>query len=146
MIIGRVGSTMEPRIILALVQSQAVPSLLYCAEALKFSPSNLKRFDHAFNGVFAKLFYTWNSNILDQCMLFSGFVPNSYIIALKRFKFLRTLANDNDDYFKLLMHNFPSVSSPTDSLCGFQNNDSDRTLKYRLFAHFETQLEMRKLN
>src|SRR5467141_1116994 len=77
--------------ILKIVSTNCNPSLLYGLEACPVTKRQLKSLSYPFNSVFMKLFKTFNADIIRQVQYFSGYLPLSYVIDLRRLTFFHDL-------------------------------------------------------
>ena len=48
------------------------------------------------SSVFAKIFNTWNADIIETCQYYSRCLPLKYLLSLRRFEFLKKIYNDTD--------------------------------------------------
>ena len=86
-ILGKIGNMSAIPLILKIVSTNCNPSLLYGLEACPVTKRQLKSLSYPFNSVFMKLFKTFNADIIRQVQYFSGYMPLSYTIDLRRLSF-----------------------------------------------------------
>src|SRR5467141_409812 len=90
-ILGKIGNMSAIPLILKIVSTNCNPSLLYGLEACPVTKRQLKSLSYPFNSVFMKLFKTFNADIIRQVQFFSGYLPLSYVIDLRRLTFFHDL-------------------------------------------------------
>jgi len=86
-ILGKIGNNSAIPLILKIVSSNCNPSLLYGLEACPVTKRQLKSLTYPFNSVFMKLFKTFNSSTITQVQHYSGYLPLSYVIDLRKLTF-----------------------------------------------------------
>jgi hypothetical protein len=143
-IIGRIGNTTATNTVLTLVASQAIPILMYGTEATGLTATQRKRFTHAFDSIFAKLFRSWNLNVIGCCQYYSGFLPFGINIDKRRFEFLLKLKNEPNSRLKMLFDCFSYCDLNRLQTCfGLRNiNMSSRMLNVKLFNNFKVSLNV----
>lgn len=85
-VFGRIGSGDDVSWILALVDAQCrpvVPALIYLFEATDALPVELRSMNQAYDAVFAKLFHTWNLDIIRLRQFHLGLVSLHYTFAFQ---------------------------------------------------------------
>src|SRR5258708_739918 len=86
-ILGKIGDMAVIPLILKIVSTNCNPSLLYGLEACPVTKRQLKSLSYPFNSVFMKLFKTFDSTIIQQVQFFTGYMPLSYNIDLRKLTF-----------------------------------------------------------
>jgi len=76
---------------LALIDSCAVPCLLYGVEAVCIKKALLDLIDYTYNSVFVKLFNTKDIDNIRACQYYSGVLPISIRLELRLIRFYETL-------------------------------------------------------
>ena len=90
-LLGRIGSSASENVLLKLLDSQALPVLLYGTCAATLSASDLKSLSYAYDSAFAKNFKTMCTSTIRFCQYYSGYLSFSLCYDLNRFKFLHNL-------------------------------------------------------
>ena len=90
-IFARIGTKTSPYVILSLVRSYCLPVLLYGIEALTTNAKLLNCLDNAFRTIFAKIFLTFDKNVLANCQFFCGVLPLCYTLDCRAFTFYKRL-------------------------------------------------------
>ena len=103
-ILSRVGN--KPDIVIALCNAQCLPILLYCTEAMLLNKTERIKIAHSHFRLFAKLFHTFNKEIVDQCMYYMNCLPLQYVIDLRVMKFLDKIARCNNVVLNMLYRVF----------------------------------------
>jgi len=87
-IIGRLGTSAPVGVLLKLLDSQAIPHLLYGISAATLSSKDMKSLSYAYNNVFAKIFDTYDNKVILNCQYFSSSLPFNYMYEYHRYNFL----------------------------------------------------------
>jgi len=90
-ILGKIGNNSAIPLILKIVSSNCNPSLLYGLEACPVTKRQLKSLSYPFNSVFMKLFKTFNAHTITQVQYYSGYLPLSHVINLRKLTFFYDL-------------------------------------------------------
>ena len=90
-ILGRLGTKIAIDVTLKLIYNQSLPSLLYGTAAATITKTDLKDFQKAYDSVFAKLFSSYDKNILLQCQYFSEYWSLDIVYDFNRLNFLKKL-------------------------------------------------------
>ena len=93
----KLGHIADPSISIHLVQSIALPSLLYAVEVINLTKSELNSLEHSFNKVLFKIFKTSDKDNLKYCMTMYGLKSITNIYNSKKMNFLRkakSICND----------------------------------------------------
>ena len=80
-------------VIVSLVKSYCLPSLLYCVEVLDMNVSSLQSLDNPLLQAFAKIFKTFDKNILNSCMFYMNVVPPRFEHCIRKLKFIKNNLN-----------------------------------------------------
>ena len=91
----------------------------------------------------AKIFGTFNKNILQQCLYYTGYLPVSLIVALNKMKFLSSFAqleNYNDTLFYFLKLVALEELLVLSEAYNINENVSPRCQKEKMWSYFEGTL------
>jgi len=77
---------------LKLIESIALPILMYSLEALSLNKSELCSLNHSWTRAFEKVFSSFNKDIIKQCKFFNGYLNTEHYYGLKTMSFLTKLA------------------------------------------------------
>ena len=86
-ILGKIGNNSAIPLILKIVSTNCNPSLLYGLEACPVTKRQMKSLSYPFNSVYMKLFKTFNANTIIQVQYYSGYLPLSYVLDLRKLNF-----------------------------------------------------------
>ena len=137
-ILGRMGTAAPVNVLLRLMDSQSVPHLLYGISATTLSSKDIKSFSYAYNSVFAKMFHSYDSNVLINCQYFSGSLPFNYLYDYHRYNFLSKLYNTNGIKDKSEIDVFDIADFQALQLkYQLQTTDSKKHVKYKIWSYFE---------
>ena len=141
-ILGRLSTSAPANVLLKLINAHAVPNLLYGISATSLSENETKCFSHAYNSIFAKIFKTFDNNVITNCQYFSGYLPFEMLYDLQRYKFLHKLHKtacltdksviDRNDYRDFLLLQFKYA---------FSLNDSDLVVKHKVWRSFKNRID-----
>jgi len=92
-LLAKLGGNNNAPVTLKLLESIALPVLLYLLEALLLNKTELLALDHAWNRVFEKVFKTFDKDVTKQCQLFSGYLDVAHYYSLRTMSFLSKLAS-----------------------------------------------------
>ena len=140
-ILGRVPPSGDSTALLTLVMSKSIPKLLYGVDATSVSTSELKSLSHSYDSIFAKIFKTWNSNIIASCQYYTGHLPLEYKCAAIRFNFLNRCKSHLNVNLKEYLDTF--YSKEVEKLCKLYNfnlGDSASIVKAKCWEHFKIRL------
>ncbi len=127
---------------MSLVFAKCIPMLIYGACALSLKKYEFSKLDNCLDLFLAKLFGTFNKNILRQCLYFTGFLPVGLNVILSKIKFLKALYL-LENYNSKLFYFFNSVQEDVHSLISAYNiqaNDSVGIRKLKMWIYFENSL------
>ena len=105
-ILGKLGNQKNPAVSLQLMQSIALPVLLYGLEALSFCKSDKVSLDHTWDRSFMKVYMTFNKEIIQQCQYYGGFLPVSLLLDIRKTDFLSRLHFSENNLLIFLYNNF----------------------------------------
>src|SRR5258708_8401544 len=74
-------------LILKIVSTNCNPSLLYGLEACPVTNRQVQSLSYPFNSVYMKLFKSFNANVIKQVQYFSGYLPLSFLLDLRKVVF-----------------------------------------------------------
>ena len=74
-----------------------MPVLLYGIETISVNAKIRNSLENAFCTVFAKIFSTFDRNVLLNCQFYCGILPLSYTIDLRIIEFLKSLSTSSND-------------------------------------------------
>lgn len=140
-IIGKLGTSAPANVILKLINAQGVQILLYGISATTLNESEIKSFSHAYNSVFAKIFNSYDNNVLSFCQFYSGYLNFNVLYDLHRYTFLTKLIKGGYLHEKSTIDRF--------DFCDYRQlqnkyhlceSDSSDKVKYNMWKHFETHI------
>jgi len=94
-ILGRLGTSAPPSVLLKLINSVGTPSLLYGISTTTLNKSELISLKFAYDSVYHKIFKSFDKNVVLNCQFFSGYLPFAFLMDLNRLCFLSKLVNNN---------------------------------------------------
>ena len=95
-ILGRIGTSAAPDVVLKLINAQGLQNLLYGISATTLTQCELKSFCHAYNSVFSKLFNSFDKDIITSCQYYCGYLSFDKLYEMYRYSFLLKLLNKKD--------------------------------------------------
>ena len=141
----KIGIKGSPLVILSLVNSYCLPVLLYEIETISASTTMRNYLNNAFRTVFAKLFNSFDNNVIANCQYFCGVLPLSYIIDNRSIEFFKRLTNSSNELIKL--HFIRSGGKQLEQLLKCYKLPVTATsnmfnLKSALWTHFANAVDM----
>ena len=116
---------------MSLIDTFRIPVLLYGLEVLSLSKSDKSTLEFAYSTVFYKLFQVKNKENINLCQYYSGCLPVSCRLDLRKLNFLRGLDEMKDSLPCIL-----SESITSDDYCKLMNCydilPSDRSYSFRI--------------
>ena len=117
--------------------------LLYGLSAVTLSKTELLSFAHAYNSIFAKLFRTFNKDIILNCQFYSGYLNFDLLLDMNRFLFLSKLSSAgllivNSDLDRADYNDFITLQCKY----GLNSIDSKNQVKRKLWLHFAKLLNL----
>jgi hypothetical protein len=91
-IFGKIGTRSSVAVTLSLINSFCIPVLTYGLDALKLNQSGYNTLESAYSAAFAKIFGSFDANVIRDCQFYCGALPLCFQIDLKRMNFLSNLA------------------------------------------------------
>ena len=141
-ILSRVGSKNIP-VLMSLVFSKCMSMLTYRITAIMLKKYEFSKLDNCLVLFLAKIFGTFNKNILQQCLYYTGYLPVSLIVALNKMKFLSSFAqleNYNDTLFYFLKLVALEELLVLSEAYNINENVSHRCRKEKMWSYFEETL------
>ena len=137
-IIGRLGTSAPVGVLLKLLDSQAIPHLLYGISATTLSSKDMKSLSYAYNNVFAKIFHTYDNKVILNCQYFSSSLPFNYMYEYHRYNFLNKLLKTNliDLRAEIDAIDIADYHSLQLKYC-LNSEDSKYQVKCKIWRHFE---------
>ena len=137
-ILGRMSTTAPINVLLKLIDSQAVPHLLYGISATTLSSKDMKSFSYAYNSVFAKIFHSYDNTVILNCQYFSGSLPFNYLYDYHRYNFLNKLyctksISDKSEIDTFDIDDFLALQLKYK----LKTNDSKHQVKYMIWKYFD---------
>jgi hypothetical protein len=86
-IFSRVGVRSSPTVILSLVDSFCLPILSYGIETFNIRQADYNCLEAAYNAAFAKIFASFDKNVIRCCQYYCGAMPLNLRTDIKRLKF-----------------------------------------------------------
>ena len=141
-IFAKIGTNGSPNVILSLVNSYCLPVLLYGTECLIGSQKIYNSLDNAYRTIFAKIFKTFDNDVIANCMYYCGMLPMHYTADIRKFKFYNSLLKASNFQVKLLFHR--TGIREFEQLCNKYNlaaNNTIHNLKRVMWRDFEKLIE-----
>lgn len=88
---SKINPNSPPDLLLSLFNSFCVPILMYSLASVKPTKSMYQSLESAYMAAFAKIFKTFDNNILRQCQFFMGYIPFENIWDQARITYLLKL-------------------------------------------------------
>ena len=101
-IFGKIGTRSSPLVTLSLINAYCVPILTYGIESLNVPRAVYTVLDNAYIAGFAKIFGTYDKDIVKQCQFYCGATPLCDIIDLRRLNFLNGIRKSCSNAISLL--------------------------------------------
>jgi hypothetical protein len=95
-IFGKIGTRAPLSLLLSLIDTFCIPVLLYGLEAMSLSKSDKNTLEFAYSTVFYKLFQVKEKENINLCQYYSGCLPVSCRLDLRKLNFLRGLHDMQD--------------------------------------------------
>ena len=102
-IFGKIGNTSEIRILLHLIYSKCSPILMYGLDAIGTDKKVGDNLANVHNSIFAKLFGTFDKQIIERCHYFTGYLTFLDSLDLKHMQFLCKLS-ESEIWFSHTIH------------------------------------------
>ena len=118
-------------LIVSLVSTFCVPLVMYSLEALELNITFLNSLDNLLINVFAKIFKTFNRDILHSCMFYLNCLPLRYVYYNRRYNFLHKLSKSDNSVLMTWSRVFGKIelaklcSSLNVSVCSHANIKKD---------------------
>ncbi len=87
----KVGLRSSPTVILSLVDSFCIPILSYAVESIDIRQADYNYLDAAYNAAFAKIFSSFDKNVVRCCQYYCGVLPLNLRIDVRRLQFFDKL-------------------------------------------------------
>jgi hypothetical protein len=100
-IFAKIGTKASPGVILSLVNSYCLPVLIYGCQVLSIKSKMRNLLDNAYRTVFAKIFSTFDNNVILNCQLYCGVLPINYTVDIQTLNFLNGLVKSENSYVQL---------------------------------------------
>ena len=101
-ILSKIGNQNNATVSIKLIASISLPSLTYSIEALKLNKSEIDTLDHPWCRSFQKVFKTFDSAVVKQCQLFTGYFPIGYYYTLRSLSFLLNMNSTDNILLKCI--------------------------------------------
>ena len=75
---------------MSLVYARCLPMLTYAVSAMMLKKYECSKLDNCLDLFLAKIFGTFNKNILRNCLYYTGYLPVSLTVALIKMNFLKS--------------------------------------------------------
>ena len=144
-IFGKIGTNSSISVILSLINAFCVPVLTFATDVMNLTNSNYNSLETAYTSAFTKIFSTFDKLAIRNCLFYCGFLPMTYVIDLRKIKFLTKLERCNNysmlflfkrcgDKERLKLFNQYKILSNDTQICW--SNKMGLTLRIRLFCNF----------
>ena len=100
----KIGNKSELNVTLSLLQAFCVPLLSYGIEWLSITKTIYNKLESAYAAIFAKVFGVSDKNVILNCQYFSGYLPFSDLLDLKKIKFMDGVKTSENYSLKLLFN------------------------------------------
>ena len=142
-ILGRLGTMAPINVLMKLISSQAVPILMYGLAAVTLSSADMKSLTHTYNSVFAKIFKSFDVNVIACCQFYSGYLTFEMLYEFNRYNFLHKMitAACFDNRLSVDKTDYQEYTSLQNKY-NFKSNDSHRRLKSKLWNLFSDQVNL----
>jgi hypothetical protein len=128
-------------VIVSLINSHCLPTILYGLEAIDLNTSALNKLDNPLFLAFAKIFHSFDKNVVYNCMFYTGSMPLRYEFWCRKINFLSKLKSTNNILLSHLFANFGLQNLA--KLCNDLNlnvGEANGNVKRLLTKQFETTL------
>ena len=98
----KIGNKSELNVTLSLLQAFCVPLLSYGIECLYITKTIYNKLESAYAAIFSKVFGVSDKNVILNCQYFSGYLPFSDLLDLKKIKFMDGVKTSANYTLKLL--------------------------------------------
>jgi len=105
-ILGKLGPSPPPNIVLHLVSAYCNPILFYGLDSLRLSKSNYNSISYPYNSVYSKLFSTFDKNIITMCQYYCGELPSTHAVDLQTLNFYVKLSASESNPANILFNWF----------------------------------------
>ena len=150
-IFSKIGSFSSPSVILSLIDSYCIPALLYGVDCVDLSESMVRSLEQAYSQIYAKIFKTFNKDVISLCQYYMGQMPIQLKIANRKLNFLFSLKSNNNMFYRCFNRNDSELTSlisrywcsgSTDRNCNINIVDrvSNMNWKRLLFNYFQFTL------
>jgi exonuclease III len=95
-IFGKIGAHSSTPVTISLINSFCVPLLTYGIESFNVTKSMYSTLESAYSAAFAKIFSTFDKDVIRQCQFFCHASPLCDIIDNRRLKFLYSMGKSNN--------------------------------------------------
>ena len=142
-IFGKIGTRAPLNLTLSLIDLFCVPVLLYGLEVINQSKSERNTLDFIYSTVFHKLFQVKEKNNIKLCQFFSGCLPSSCRIDIRKLNFFNNLKLCQDSLPRLLLElDVITEYSELMNRYDIPPDSSAHTFKYKVFKRVEEDLEL----
>ena len=95
-IIGKIGMRAPPSLLCSLIKAKCIPILLYSTESINLSNKLVKSIEHAYAQIFAKIFHSYDPQVVEQCQHYMNFLPIRGLLDVRKLNYLAQLFNDGN--------------------------------------------------
>jgi hypothetical protein len=95
-IFGKIGLRAQPSLILSLIDTFCIPLLLYGLDALLLTNSERSTLDFIYSTVYLKVFHVKEKVCINLCQYYSGCLPASYRLDVRKINFMYSVFNSYD--------------------------------------------------
>ena len=141
-ILNQVGSK-NIVVLMSLVYAKCLPMLTYAVSAMMLKKYECSKLDNCLDLFLAKIYGTFNKNILRNCLYYTGYLPVSLTVALMKMNFLKSflqLKCYNNKLFYLLKSVSQEDLSTMMASYKISFHDSPRLRKLKVWTYFESTL------
>jgi len=139
-ILGQITNRAPLQVSLSLLFAKCIPILLYGLEAIHLNGGSTRSLSQVYNSIFFKLCNSFDSKIIQYRQYYSGYLPFSYNIALRKINFFLDLKNGPACNTKF-MFTWTGNSDLNDLLTKYNLNpgSSSDGICWQICKHFKTE-------
>jgi hypothetical protein len=144
-IFGKIGTRASLNLLLSLIDTFCIPVLLYGLDAVTLMKSDRSTIDFVYSTVFCKLFHVKENNTIKLCQFFSGCLPPSYRLDIRRLNFFHGLNKSVlKDSLPSLLFLIADIEDYNSLVNNYSISDKDNIwkVKSKVFDCFKTDISM----
>ena len=142
-IVGKLGTKVANYVTLKLIYTNSIPALMYGTIATGLDRKDISELSRAYDSIYAKIFKSFNKDVILQCQYCSGFWPAEMFYKFHRFTFLDSLRRSGKISSKSVIDTPDCLEvkaiGKKYSIC---DEDSVNSIKYKFWRNFSKRIEM----